>query len=370
MTKISQKSGGKILITGGAGFIGSNFVRHIVDRENYGPITVLDKLTYAGNLDNIADLLDTKAVKFIQGDIADKKFINNLFHREKFDTVVNFAAETHVDRSILEPAVFVMTNIVGTHNLLEAAKENSVRRFHQISTDEVYGDLGDNSTSYFTEETPLDPNCPYAASKAAADLLVSSYALTYGMHATISRCSNNYGPYQFPEKLIPYFFQLALLEKPLPLYGDGKNVRDWLYVEDHCEAIALILKRAKPGAIYNIGGHNEKQNIEIARLILKFLGKPKNLLTYVEDRLAHDRRYAMDPTKIKNELGWKPKTSFEDGIRKTFEWYKKNRAWLDKIAKKNRIDETRRHLNISKNAAASFQKTRIFSQKLFRIGNF
>lgn len=338
----------KILITGGAGFIGSNFIHYTRSRYPEEKIVALDKLTYAGNRDNIASLIADKAIEFIEGDIADKQCISDIFSSHNFGAVVNFAAETHVDRSIVEPAVFVMTNIIGTHNLLEACREFGVPRFHQISTDEVYGDLGDNSDDYFTEATPLAPNCPYAASKGAADLIVASYYETYKMFTTISRCSNNYGPYQFPEKLIPYFFQLAEQDKPLPLYGDGKNIRDWLYVEDHCEAIDLILRKGKPGEVYNIGGHNEKQNIEIAKLILTFLGKSPDLITYVKDRLAHDRRYAMDPTKIETELGWKPKTTFEEGIKKTFEWYKQNKRWWQRIIEKHLIDEKRQHLSVKK----------------------
>lgn len=313
----------KILITGGAGFIGSNFVHYAAKQRFYDKIVILDKLTYAGNLENIRSIIDNKSIAFCKGDISDKKFLLDLFAEEKFHTVVNFAAETHVDRSILEPAIFVMTNIVGTLNLLEASKEFGVKRYHQISTDEVYGDLGDSSTNHFTEDTPIDPNPPYAASKAAADLLVMSYWKTYHFPVTISRCSNNYGPYQFPEKLIPYFFQLATLGKPLPLYGDGKNIRDWLFVLDHCEAIDLILQKSKPGEIYNIGGHFERSNLEIAKLILKYLGKPESLITLVKDRLAHDRRYAMDPSKIERDFGWKPRHTFQNGISKTFEWYER-----------------------------------------------
>lgn len=336
----------KILITGGAGFIGSNFAHYITQRGAYDEIVVLDKLTYAGNLDNIRSLIDKKSIAFYEGDVADKKFIFDFFAKEKFHTVVNFAAETHVDRSIVSPAIFVMTNIVGTQNLLEASKMFGVKRYHQISTDEVYGDLGEGSTNYFTEQTPIDPTPPYAASKAAADLLAMSYWKTYGFPVTISRCSNNYGPYQFPEKLIPYFFQLASQGKPLPLYGDGKNVRDWLFVEDHCEAIALILEKSPFGEIYNIGGHFERSNLKIAQLILEYLNKPKNLITFVKDRLAHDRRYAMDPSKIERELGWKPRHTFSEGIAKTFEWYKKNKTWWEKLIKKHGIDEERSHLSI------------------------
>lgn len=337
----------KILITGGAGFIGSNFT-HYAALRSADEILVLDKLTYAGNLENISSLVKSKRIRFIKGDIADRKFIYRLFKKEKFSAVCNFAAETHVDRSIVEPSTFIMANIVGTQNLLEACRTFSVPRFHQVSTDEVYGDLGNDKTAYFTEKTPLDPTSPYSSSKAAADLLVTAYYKTYNMHCTISRCSNNYGPYQFPEKLIPYFFQLASQNKPLPVYGDGKNIRDWLYVTDHCEAIDLILRKAKPGAIYNIGGNNEKQNIDIAKMILKFLGKPASLITYVEDRLAHDRRYAIDSSKIKEDLGWTPKTSFEQGIKLTFEWYKQHAVWWRKLIKKHNIDETRKHLSLRK----------------------
>lgn len=335
----------KMLIAGGAGFIGSNFTHFIAEKYPEREVFVLDKLTYAGNLDNLNILLDKKNFHFVKGDVADKKFIAELFKKEKFDSVINFAAETHVDRSIIEPSVFVMTNIVGTLNLLEASRDTNVKRYHQISTDEVYGDLGDNSKDYFTEKTPLTPNCPYAVSKASSDLLAMSFFRTYGFPATISRCSNNYGPYQFPEKLIPYFFQLALRNRPLPLYGDGKNIRDWLFVLDHCEAIDLILEKSKIGEIYNIGGHNEKQNIEIAKLILKFLKLDENLISFTEDRLAHDRRYAMDPSKIERELEWKSKTKFEDGIKYTFEWYQNHQDWLEKLIKKNKIDENRGHLS-------------------------
>ncbi|MEK9132541.1 MAG: dTDP-glucose 4,6-dehydratase [Patescibacteria group bacterium] len=315
----------KILITGGAGFIGTNFAYYMANKHPHDDLVVLDKLTYAGNKNNLTALIKSGKARFIKGDIANKKFITALFKKEKFDVVVNFAAETHVDRSIVLPAVFVMTNVVGTHNLLEASREFGAPRYHQISTDEVYGDLGRDSKDFFTEDTPLAPTSPYSSSKAASDLLVQAYFKTYGLFATISRCSNNYGPYQFPEKLIPFFFKLARSDKPLPLYGDGKNIRDWLFVEDHCEAIDLILQKASPGAIYNIGGNTERNNIEIAHLILEFLKKPRTLIKYVKDRLAHDQRYAIDSSKIKKELGWKPRTSFENGIKLTFEWYKNNK---------------------------------------------
>lgn len=329
----------KVLVTGGAGFIGSNYVHFHVNKYPEDQVLVLDKLTYAGNLPNIQTLIDANKVKFVQGDIADLEFVRDLFEKEKIDTVINFAAETHVDRSIIDPGIFVMTNIVGTHNLLLASRENGVSRYHQVSTDEVYGDLGDNSTNFFTEDTPLAPNCPYAAAKTSADLLVRAYYETYKFPVTISRCSNNYGPYQFPEKLIPFFFRLASEGKSLPIYGDGKNVRDWLYVEDHCHAIDLIVQSNKYGEVYNIGGHNEKNNLEIAQLILKFLGKDEKLISFVEDRKAHDRRYAIDPTKIGRDLGWKPGIKFEDGIKITFEWYEKNKEWVDAIKNRVEIDE-------------------------------
>lgn len=329
----------KVLITGGAGFIGSNYVHYHNESYPEDHIVVLDKLTYAGNLNNIKSLLDNDKVKFVEGDIANKSFVNDLFEAEKFDTVINFAAETHVDRSIKDPEIFVSTNIVGTHNLLMAARANNVKRYHQISTDEVYGDLGTDSKDYFTETTLIEPNCPYAATKAGADLMVLSYYETYGMAATISRCSNNYGPYQFPEKLIPFFFNLASQDKQLPVYGDGKNVRDWLYVVDHCRAIDMIVQSDKYGEVYNIGGHNEYNNLEITKCILKFLDKSEDLITFVEDRKAHDRRYAMDPSKIERELGWKPSVTFEEGIEKTFDWYTKNSDWVNDIVGRLEIPE-------------------------------
>jgi len=320
----------KILITGGAGFIGSNYAHYRYEKHLKDEIVVLDKLTYAGTLDNLEGLLDEPRFSFVEGDIADKKFLDDLFAKENFDYVVNFAAETHVDRSITGPGIFIQTNIVGTHNLLEVSKKYGVKRYHQVSTDEVYGDLGTDSTDLFTEDSQIQPNCPYAASKASADLLVRSYFETYELPATISRCSNNYGPYQFPEKLIPYFFRLISEDKPVPVYGDGKNVRDWLYVIDHCRAIDMILEDGKSGGVYNIGGNNEKTNLEITKFLLDFLGRDESLIEYVEDRLAHDRRYAIDAGKIKNELGWEPSVDFSEGIQKTFDWYDSHKSWLDK----------------------------------------
>jgi dTDP-glucose 4,6-dehydratase len=335
----------KILITGGAGFIGSNFAHYYAAAYPDREIVVLDKLTYAGNKDNLTELLQNSRIKFVQGDIADKKFVEDFFEAEKFDHVVNFAAETHVDRSIEEPSIFVMTNIVGTHNLLESAKDTGVSRYHQVSTDEVYGDLGIDSTDYFTEQTPIAPNCPYAASKASADILVRSYFETYQMPVTMSRCSNNYGPYQFPEKLIPYFFKLISEDKSVPVYGDGKNVRDWLYVIDHCRAIDMILEKGRLGDAYNIGGNNEKTNLEITQILLDFLGRDESLITFVDDRLAHDRRYAIDSNKIQNELGWEPSVNFKEGIAKTFDWYQSHQDWVKKL-ESNMVE--RKHKVVSK----------------------
>ena len=335
----------KILITGGAGFIGSNYAHYRFEKYPEDEIYVLDKLTYAGNLDNLTELLNKDRFHFIEGDIVNKKFISDLFESEKFDAVVNFAAETHVDRSITGPSIFVETNIVGTHNLLEAARLNGVKRYHQVSTDEVYGDLGTDSTDLFTEETPIAPNCPYAASKASADLLVRSYFETYQMGVTLSRCSNNYGPYQFPEKLIPYFFRLISEGKSVPVYGDGKNVRDWLYVIDHCRAIDMILTDGRLGEAYNVGGNNEKTNLEITKYLLEFLGQDESLITYVDDRLAHDRRYAIDSSKLQRELGWEPSVDFKEGIQKTFDWYKAHEAWAEKLMANL---EERKHKKVSK----------------------
>ncbi|MBI4975164.1 dTDP-glucose 4,6-dehydratase [Candidatus Peregrinibacteria bacterium] len=343
----------KILITGGAGFIGTNYCYYHSDKYPDDEIFVLDKLTYAGNLDNLYELIHRPHFHFVQGDIADKKFILDFFEKEYFDIVVHFAAESHVDRSIEEPDVFVVTNVIGTQNLLEAAKNTNVKRFHHISTDEVYGDLRESPDSYFTELTPLAPNSPYAASKASSDLIVRSYFHTYGMPVTISRCSNNYGPYQFPEKLIPYFFGLISENKPVPVYGDGLHVRDWLFVTDHCRAVDLIIQKGKIGEIYNIGGNNEKTNIEITKFLLKFLGKDESCIIYVDDRLGHDRRYAIDASKIQKELGFKPETSFEDGIKQTFEWYQNNREWSKKLIDKV---QTRKHKQVSKTPLPAFRK--------------
>ena len=322
----------KILVTGGAGFIGGNFVYHMLANHPDYKIVCLDKLTYAGNLSTLESALKNPNFTFVKGDIADKDFVDELFEKEKFDIVVNFAAESYVDRSIENPQLFLVTNILGTQVLLDASKKYGVKRYHQVSTDEVYGDLPlDRPDLMFTEQTPLHTSSPYSASKASADLLVQAYYRTYGTPVTISRCSNNYGPYHFPEKLIPLMITRALADESLPVYGDGKNVRDWLYVEDHCRAIDLIIHNGKVGEVYNVGGHNEMANIGIVKLILKELGKPESLITYVADRKGHDRRYAIDPAKIHSELGWLPETKFADGIKKTVRWYLENRKWWEDI---------------------------------------
>ena len=322
----------KILVTGGAGFIGGNFVHHMVNKYPDYEIVNLDLLTYAGNLETLKPVEDKPNYKFVKGDIADREFIMDLFEKEKFDIVVNFAAESHVDRSIEDPSIFVKTNVEGTVVLLDAAKKYGVKRYHQVSTDEVYGDLPlDRPDLFFTEETPIHTSSPYSSSKAGADLLVLAYHRTYGLPVSISRCSNNYGPYHFPEKLIPLMIANALNDKPLPVYGEGLNVRDWLYVEDHCKAIDLIIHNGRVGEVYNVGGHNEKTNIEIVKIICKELGKPESLITHVADRKGHDMRYAIDPTKIHNELGWLPETKFEDGIKKTIKWYLENKEWWETI---------------------------------------
>lgn len=322
----------KVLVTGGAGFIGSNFIFYIRKKRPDYALVCLDKLTYAGNLQTLASVMDTPGFKFIRDDIADRKAVYAAFEAEKPDMVVNFAAESHVDRSIENPSVFLETNVMGTQVLLDACRKYGVERYHQVSTDEVYGDLPlDRPDLFFTEQTPLHTSSPYSASKASADLLCNAYQRTYGLPITISRCSNNYGPYQFPEKLIPLMIANALADKPLPVYGEGLNVRDWLYVEDHCAAIDLILEKGKVGQVYNIGGHNEMRNIDIVKGILDFLGKPESLITHVTDRKGHDMRYAIDPTFIHRELGWLPETKFEDGIGRTIQWYLDNRSWWENI---------------------------------------
>lgn len=314
----------KMLITGGAGFIGSNFIHYILSKYNDYQVINLDKLTYAANLDNLKDIEDNKNYRFIHGDIADQEFIFKLFENEKFDIVINFAAESHVDNSILNPQIFTITNILGTQVLLDACRKYNIKRFHQVSTDEVYGELPlDDKNILFTEKTPLNPSSPYSASKASADMLVKSYYRTYSLPITISRCSNNYGPYQHLEKLIPLMISKAINNDNLPVYGNGLNVRDWLHVYDHCTAIDLIIHEGKIGEIYNIGGNNEKSNIDVVKIILKELGKLEKLIKYVNDRPGHDLRYAIDSTKIKTSLNWKPVYSFEKGILDTIKWYTK-----------------------------------------------
>lgn len=321
-----------ILVTGGAGFIGANFIYLELQKHPEDRIVCVDKLTYAGNLETLKEAMTHDNFRFVKADICDRKAIFDLFAEENFDIVVNFAAESHVDRSIENPEVFLKTNILGTQVLMDASKEYGVKRYHQVSTDEVYGDLPlDRPDLFFTEETPLKTSSPYSSSKAGADLLVNAYHRTYGLPTTISRCSNNYGPYQFPEKLIPLMIANALEEKPLPVYGEGINVRDWLYVEDHCKAIDLIIRNGKVGEVYNIGGHNEMKNIDIVKIICKILGKSEDLIVHVTDRKGHDMRYAIDPTKIHSELGWLPETKFADGIQKNIKWYLDNKDWWARI---------------------------------------
>lgn len=321
-----------IIVTGGAGFIGSNFVFYMLRAHPDYKIICLDKLTYAGNLSTLAPVLEQDNFRFVRGDICDRAAVDKLFEEERPDMVVNFAAESHVDRSIENPGIFLETNIMGTAVLMDACRKYGIKRYHQVSTDEVYGDLPlDRLDLFFTEETPLHTSSPYSSSKAGADLLVMAYHRTYGLPVTISRCSNNYGPYHFPEKLIPLMIANALADKPLPVYGAGLNVRDWLYVEDHCRAIDLIIHKGRAGEVYNVGGHNEKQNIEIVKIICRELGKPESLITYVTDRKGHDMRYAIDPAKIHRELGWLPETRFEDGIKKTIRWYLDNKKWWQDI---------------------------------------
>ena len=331
------------LVTGAAGFIGANYIKYILAKHSDVKVVILDALTYAGNLGTIAKDIDNERCFFIKGDICSREVVDGLFAEYRFDYVVNFAAESHVDRSIENPQLFLITNILGTQNLLDCARRAWVMgkdeqgyptwrkgvRYHQVSTDEVYGSLG--AEGFFTETTPLCPHSPYSASKTSADMVVMAYHDTYKMPVTITRCSNNYGPYHFPEKLIPLIIKNILEGKHLPVYGDGSNVRDWLYVEDHCKAIDLVVREGKEGEVYNVGGHNEKKNIDIVKIICKELGKPESLITHVGDRKGHDMRYAIDPTKIHNELGWLPETKFEDGIKKTIQWYLDNREWWDTI---------------------------------------
>lgn len=322
----------KILVTGGAGFIGGNFVQYMVNTYPEDMIINLDNLTYAGNLETLKSIEDKPNYKFYKGDIADREFVYDLFEKERPDIVVNFAAESHVDRSIEDPEIFVRTNVLGTTTLLDAAVKYGVKRYHQVSTDEVYGDLPlDRPDLFFTEETPLHTSSPYSSSKAAADLFVQAYNRTYGLPTTISRCSNNYGPYHFPEKLIPLMISRALNDQSLPVYGDGANVRDWLHVLDHCKAIDLIVRNGKAGEVYNVGGHNERTNLEVVKTILKALNKPESLITYVEDRKGHDQRYAIDPTKLETELGWVPEYNFDTGIAQTIQWYLDNKDWWQHI---------------------------------------
>ena len=322
----------KIIITGGAGFIGGNFVHYMLNKYPNDQFICLDLLTYAGNLATIEQVMDKDNFKFIKGDIADRKLVYEIFESENPDIIVNFAAESHVDRSIENPEVFLKTNVIGTSVMLDACRKYGITRYHQVSTDEVYGDLPlDRPDLFFTEETPIHTSTPCSASKASSDLLVQAYHRTFDVPITISRCSNNYGPYHYPEKLIPLMIKNALEDKSLPVYGKGENVRDWLYVEDHCVAIDLIIRNGKVGEVYNIGGHNEKTNLEVVKIILKELNKPESLITYVADRLGHDLRYAIDPTKMQQQLNWQPTTTFEEGIKKTIKWYLENQKWVKTV---------------------------------------
>lgn len=321
-----------ILVTGGAGFIGGNFVYYMLEKYPDYRIVCLDALTYAGNLQTLEKALESPQFRFVKGDIVDREAVFSLFEGESFDIVVNFAAESHVDRSIEDPGIFLKTNILGTQVLMDASRQYGVKRYHQVSTDEVYGDLPiDRPDLFFTEQTPLHTSSPYSASKAAADLLVLSYFRTFRLPVTISRCSNNYGSYHFPEKLIPLMISRALSEQPLPIYGKGENVRDWLYVQDHCSAIDLIIHYGTAGQIYNVGGHNERTNLDVVKAILRELGKSDSLIKFVTDRPGHDMRYAIDPSKIKNELGWLPRVSFDEGIKLTVQWYLQNKPWWEHI---------------------------------------
>lgn len=322
----------KFLVTGGAGFIGGNFLHIMVNKYPNDQYVCIDALTYAGNMETLEPIMNKPNFKFVHENICNREAVFNLFEEEHFDYVINFAAESHVDRSIENPEIFLKTNILGTQVLMDACRKYGVKRYHQVSTDEVYGDLPlDRPDLYFTEETPIHTSSPYSASKAGADLLVLAYHRTFKLPVTISRCSNNYGPYHFPEKLIPLMIQKALKNEPLPVYGNGSNVRDWLYVGDHCNAIDLIVRNGKDGEIYNIGGHNERSNLEVVKTILKALNKPEPLITYVKDRPGHDLRYAMDPTKIETELGWKPEYNFDSGIQETIKWNLNHQDWINHV---------------------------------------
>lgn len=321
-----------ILVTGGAGFIGTNFVYYQLQHHPEDRVVCLDALTYAGNLENLTEVLKNPRFRFVKGDIADREAVNALFEKEKPDIVVNFAAESHVDRSITQPELFLRTNIMGTQVLMDACRKYGVQRYHQVSTDEVYGDLPlDRPDLFFTEDTPIHTSSPYSASKASADLLVLAYFRTFHLPVSITRCSNNYGPYHFTEKLIPLMITRALNDQSLPVYGKGENVRDWLYVEDHCAAIDLVMRKGREGEVYNVGGHNERTNLDVVKTVLRELGKPESLITFVTDRPGHDRRYAIDPSKIHAELGWLPRTKFDDGIHQTVQWYLDNRQWWEHI---------------------------------------
>ncbi len=336
----------KILITGGAGFIGGNFCHYMLEKHPEDEYVCLDALTYAGNMETLADIMDKPNFKFVKGNICDKELVEKLFEEEKFDVVINFAAESHVDRSIENPKVFLESNIIGVQTLMDACRKYGIKRYHQVSTDEVYGDLPlDRPDLFFHEDTPIHTSSPYSASKASADLLVQAYHRTFKLPVTISRCSNNYGAYQFPEKLIPLIIKKAQNDEPLPVYGKGENVRDWLHVLDHCSAIDLIVRNGKVGEVYNIGGHNERTNLEVVKTILKVLGKPESLITYVTDRPGHDRRYAIDPTKMETELGWKPVYTFDTGIVETIKWNVENSKWLANVESGEYQNWLERHYN-------------------------
>ncbi len=336
----------KFLVTGGAGFIGGNFLHYAVNKYPEDKWVCLDALTYAGNMETLESLLNKENFKFVHLNICDRENVFKLFEEEKFDYVINFAAESHVDRSIENPGIFLQSNIIGVQVLMDACRKYGIKRYHQVSTDEVYGDLPlDRKDLLFHEDTPLHTSSPYSASKASADLLVLAYHRTFKLPVTISRCSNNYGPYQFPEKLIPLIIKKAMANESLPVYGEGLNVRDWLHVYDHCTAIDLIVRNGRDGEVYNIGGHNERSNIEVVKTILKVLGKPESLITYVKDRPGHDLRYAMDPTKLETELGWKPKYTFDTGIEPTIKWNLENQTWLKNVESGEYLNWLKKHYN-------------------------